>query len=52
LLENNVDDVLANLDGKSVYPIIVTPYFSTTTFFSVNSQFPPVSAAKSTITLP
>jgi len=42
----------AHLDGKSVYPIIFTPLTSLISPGFVKTQFPPVSAAKSTITDP
>lgn len=52
LLPYKAEDYPDNLEGKSVYPTIFTPCFSTILPFSTNLQFPPASAAKSTITLP
>lgn len=52
LLEYRAEDWPDILDGRSVYPIILTPLWTTILSFSVSSQFPPVSAARSTITLP
>ncbi len=53
LLLYSSDDCAAMRDGKSVYPMMVTP-LSVTIFSSgtVRSQLPPRSAARSTITLP
>lgn len=52
LLAYKAEDYPESLEGKSVYPTNFTPYFSTTLSFSTNLQFPPASAAKSTITEP
>jgi len=53
LFAYNAEDCPPILDGKSVYPIILTPLSVVTSLsFSVSSQLPPASAAKSTTTDP
>ena len=49
LFAYKVELYVGNLLGKSVYPIILTPLWLYNSPGLVNSQFPPVSAAKSTI---
>lgn len=52
LLEYKLELYPDILDGKSVYPIILTPFYTLISSLTVYSQFPPVSAARSTRTLP
>lgn len=53
LFEYSCEAYVAIFDGKSVSPTIVTPFDVKIVLpFCVNSQFPPCSAAKSTITDP
>ena len=52
LFEYSVDDCVGSRDGKSVYPMIVTPSTSTSSPGTVASQLPPPSAARSTMTEP
>jgi hypothetical protein len=52
LLEYNCDDYVGSLLGKSVNPTILTPFYMVNYPGTVYSQFPPVSEARSTITLP
>mmetsp|Transcript_18195 Transcript_18195/g.41912 ORF Transcript_18195/g.41912 Transcript_18195/m.41912 type:complete len:205 (+) Transcript_18195:2239-2853(+) len=53
LLAYREDDVVGRREGKSVYPMHVTPLSVTiSSSLTVVSMFPPASAARSTVTLP
>lgn len=53
MLEYKAEDCPANLDGKSVYPTILTALsLITISFGTVSSQLPPASEARSITTEP
>mmetsp|Transcript_3340 Transcript_3340/g.11581 ORF Transcript_3340/g.11581 Transcript_3340/m.11581 type:complete len:308 (-) Transcript_3340:521-1444(-) len=53
LLPKSVDACAAHLEGRSVYPMHVTPLgVTTTSSFTVVAMLPPASAARSTVTDP